>query len=334
MKIVLTSDPFIPLPPVTFGGGERIVYSLCNSLLKKGHDITLIAHKDSRTLAKFIPFGTDHSVIKNLSLFNSIKILKPDIIHSFSRIAYLLPLLYSKTPKVMTYGRQPTITAIKKAVLVAKKNTLTFTSCSNYITDQISPYAKCFTVYNGIDLDLFEFNEKVTADSPLVFLGRIEPYKGTDYAVQIAQRSGKKLIIAGNIPSEHQHYFNEHVKPFLNDRIKYIGPVDDKQKNHLLKSALALLMPNRGNEPFGIVMIEAMACGTPVIGFNKGGIPEVIKNGVSGFVVSNINEAVTCIDKVGEQLDRYNVRNYIEKHFSMDTIVDRYIDIYENLIAQ
>lgn len=332
MKIVLTSDPFIPLPPVTFGGGERIVHLLSKGLLKRGHDVTLVAHKDSETDAVFIPFGTDNSVIKNLPLFNSIKKLKPDIVHSFSRIAYLLPLLYSKTPKLMTYGRQPTISAIRKAVLMAKKSSLSFTSCSHFITDQIHPYAKCFTVYNGIDMKLFDCNERVPEDAPLVFLGRIEPYKGTDYAIKIAQLSGKKLIIAGNILPEHQAYFDKEIKPFLNSQIQYIGTVNDKQKNSLLQSALAFLMPNRGNEPFGIVMIEAMACGTPVIGFNRGGIPEVIKDGVSGYVVNDSEEAALMVDKV-QLIDRGGVRRYCEENFSMDKIVDNYISIYESLLS-
>ncbi len=164
-------------------------------------------------------------------------------------------------PKLMSYQREPTISQIAKAVKLSAKGTLAFTGCSNYITDKITAYAPAHTVYNGIDTNKYILTTNVDPDAPLVFLGRIEPIKGTHTAIDIARKTGKKLVIAGNIPDNEQGYFDTEIKPFLGERITYIGPVNDSQKNELLRNALALLMPIHWNEPFGIVMIEAMACG-------------------------------------------------------------------------
>src|SRR4051794_19351364 len=138
MRIVITADPFIPLPPVHYGGIERIVYSLCQGLVKNQHEVILIANINSRTNAQLIPFPEQPSLFNKLALFNSLKKIKPDVIHSFSRLAYLLPLLRTSIPKLMSYQREPTIAQIRKAVFLAKKNTLTFSGCSNYISDQIA----------------------------------------------------------------------------------------------------------------------------------------------------------------------------------------------------
>ena len=336
MKIAITADPLIPVPPLLYGGIERIVDLLVHGLMKQGHEVTLFAHRDSRVACRLIPYKAESNSAKDtlLNTYTINKVLladKFDIVHSFGRLAYLLPQMPLHIPKLMSYQREPTVSQIAKAVKLSAKGTLAFTGCSNYITDKITTYAQAHTVYNGIDTNKYILTTTVDPDAPLVFLGRIEPIKGTHTAIEIARRTGKKLVIAGNIPDNEHGYFDTEIKPFLDERITYMGPVNDSQKNELLRNALALLMPIHWNEPFGIVMIEAMACGTPVIGFNKGAVPEVVENGVTGFCSDTIEQ---LMENVGQAhtLNRAQIRAITEERFSADVIVGQYLDLYHKMI--
>ncbi|WP_316782804.1 glycosyltransferase family 4 protein [Pedobacter frigiditerrae] len=335
MKIAIIADPFIPIPPQNYGGIERIIDFLSHGLTAKGHDVLLVANKDSSTSIELLKFpaqsGSLISHLENVKVISKLYRFKPDIIHSFGRLAYLLPFFNSKIPKLMSYQREPTIKQIVNAKKIFKKNTLSFTGCSSYISNQISPYAPSYPIFNGVDLGIYHFNAIVSDHAPLVFLGRIEPIKGTHIAIEVAQRTGKKLVIAGNIPSVYQDYFHQDIKPHLNEQISYIGPVDDVQKNILLRNASGFLMPIEWNEPFGIVMAEAMACGTPIIGFNRGSVSEVIINGLNGYSCNTIDEMVDLIDKI-PQLDRKKVRQDCEKRFSSIVIIDQYLDLYQKMI--
>ena len=337
MRIAVTSDPFIPVPPVNYGGIERIIHFLIEGLAKRGHEVVLVAHADSRSSVPLIPYPPLKSGLSghlnHVLTIRKLKAWRPQVIHSFSRLAYLLPFLGSKVLKLMSYQREPTLAQVKKAVRFSRRNTLSFTGCSNYISNQISPFAPAYTVYNGVDLSLYQFQPVVSEDAPLVFLGRIEPNKGTHLAIEAAQKANRKLVIAGNIPAEHTTYFDAQVKPFLGERIQYIGPVNDAQKNTLLGSALAFLMPIEWNEPFGIVMAEALACGTPVIGFKRGSVAEVVRQGVNGFACHTMEEMVTYIQKVA-QIDRRIARQDAELRFSADVIVESYVQLYDQLIKQ
>lgn len=336
MKILITADPFIPVPPIHYGGIERILDMLIKEYLDAGHDVTLIGHPDSKPAdgCRFIPYSSDKDqIFKNsLLIASSYFKYKFDIIHSFSRLLYLFPLLPFGVQKIMSYQREPTISQIHKAIQFSKKNTIAFTGCSDYISKQIATVGDSYTVYNGVPLEGFHFNGNVTADAPLVFLGRIEEIKGTHVAIEVAIKTNKKLIIAGNIPAEHQQYFEEKVKPFLNENIIYIGPVNDIQKNELLQKAAAFLMPILWNEPFGIVMAEAMACGTPVIGFARGSVPEVVKNEVTGYTCTNIEEMIIAVNNISK-INRETVRAEAEGRFSAKVIADTYIQLYKSRIS-
>ena len=336
MKIAITADPLIPVPPLLYGGIERIIDMLIRGLIKQGHDVTLFAHKDSKVNCRLVPYKAEGSsardILLNTYIINKTLLAnKFDIVHSFGRLAYMLPQMPLHIPKLMSYQREPTISQVSKAIKLSAKGTLAFTGCSNYITDKIKLYAEAHTVYNGVDTDKYISADTVAPDAPLVFLGRIEPIKGTHTAIEIAHRTGKKLVIAGNIPESEHGYFDKEIKPFLDERITYIGPVNDSQKNELLRNALALLMPIQWNEPFGIVMIEAMACGTPVIGFNKGAVPEVIENGVTGFGSDTLEQLIEDVARV-HTLNRTRIREITETRFSADVIVGQYLDIYYKMI--
>jgi len=334
LKIAIIADPFIPVPPTNYGGIERIIDFLVSGLTALGHEVILLAHKDSKVAVKLIPYGNQDTKLKhlhNVLKVNEIKKFKPDVIHSFGRLAYLLPFLHSSIPKMMSYQREPTLSQIKKAMRLAKKDTLAFTGCSAYISKQISPFAPSYPIFNGVDLTIYDFKEDIAADAPLVFLGRIEPIKGTHIAIKVARKTNKKLIIAGNIPQEYQTYFDTQIQPELDDQISYVGAVNDTEKNSLLGKALAFLMPIEWDEPFGIVMAEAMACGTPVIGFNRGSVPEVVIDGLNGYRCDTIEEMVSFVLKI-KDINRKKVRKDAEERFSSSVIVDQYLALYKQMI--
>ncbi|WP_316804873.1 glycosyltransferase family 4 protein [Pedobacter nototheniae] len=339
MKIALIADPELPVPPLLYGGIERIIAMLIDGYINLGHEVSLFAHAASVTPAKLIPYkgassGNKIDVIRNSWLINKeLFSNKYDIVHSFGRLAYLLPQLPLGIPKLMSYQREPSISQIKKAIKLAKHNTLSFTGCSAYISNQIADYAAAYPIFNGVDLKVYNFKPEIADNAPLVFLGRIEPIKGAHIAIEIARKTKKKLIIAGNIPPEYQQYYDDKIRPELDDQITHIGPVNDVEKNKLLGNALAFLMPIEWNEPFGIVMAEAMACGTPVIGFNRGSVPEVVINGLNGFRCSSTEEMISSVFKINE-IDRQKVRQDCELRFSSQVIVSQYLNLYRKLIGQ
>ncbi len=337
MKIAIIADPEIPVPPLLYGGIERIIHMLIEQYMYLGHEVSLFAHADSITNAKLIRYHGKTStgkldLIKNMWTINlELTLNKYDIIHSFGRLLYLLPQLASKTPKIMSYQREPTTSQISRIQKIARKNSIVFTGCSRYISDKIRHVATSFPIYNGVDLKKYDFQSEVPATAPLIFLGRIEPIKGTHIAIEVAKSANKKLLIAGNVPIEFGQYFKEQIESELNENIRYIGPVNDIEKNKLLGTGLALLMPIEWDEPFGIVMAEAMACGTPVIGFRKGSVPEVVSDGVNGFICDSVKEMCSNVNRITE-LDRYKVRQDCEKRFSSRVISQQYLNLYEKMI--
>ncbi|TWR25195.1 glycosyltransferase family 4 protein [Mucilaginibacter pallidiroseus] len=340
MKIALIVNPLIPVPPDKYGGIERIVYMLIKELVKAGHDVTLYANPQSKPGCKLIGYTESEryglgDMIKINKLTMSIAFKGFDLVHTFGRMSNLALLMALKIPKIVSYQLPPTISQVKKAVKIAPSQSLHFTACSNFIANQISAYCNVSTIYNGVSLSDYNFNKTVKPDAPLVFLGRIQKEKGTDVAIKVALKTGRNLIIAGNIPNEPSHrlYFEKEVKPHIDDaRIVYIGPVDDKQKNDLLHGAAAMLMPVTWDEPFGIVMTEALACGTPVIGFNRGAVPEVVINGYNGFVCNTVEEMMKAVNNVSD-IDRANCRKTVEEKFSADVLASQYQDLYKKAIS-
>jgi glycosyltransferase involved in cell wall biosynthesis len=185
------------------------------------------------------------------------------------------------------------------------------------------------TVYNGIDLNMFPYSND--HDDYLLFVGRIVPEKGADIAVEVAKRTNHKLIIIGPTYSDQLAYFEQKIKPHLNDRIQYLGFLEHKKVIPYFCKAKAFLMPVRWEEPFGLTMIEAMACGTPVIAFRRGSVPEVIAHGKTGFVVNTETEMVKAIGLV-DKIDTIKCRNHVEEYFSIDTMVDGYVNTYKNIL--
>ncbi|MFS2187573.1 glycosyltransferase family 4 protein [Mucilaginibacter sp. Mucisp84] len=336
MKIAIIVNPLIPVPPEQYGGIERIAFMLIQELKKKGHDITLYANEHSQPGCKLISYHESANygvkdLVKINRLTSKIAFQHFDIVHTFGRMSNIALLMLSRIPKIVSYQLPPTVSQVKKAVSIAHKSSLRFTACSNYIANQINAFADVTTIYNGVDINDYHFNANVADDAPLTFLGRIQQEKGTAIAIQAAKKTNQKLVIAGNVPNEsiHQQYFNEQVKPHIDGKqIKYIGPVNNRQKNDLLRNSKAFLMPVTWDEPFGIVMAEALACGTPVIGFNRGAIPEIVINGSNGFVCATEADMITAINSIGS-ISRASCRKVAEQKFSAGVLAKQYEELYQ-----
>jgi glycosyltransferase involved in cell wall biosynthesis len=187
------------------------------------------------------------------------------------------------------------------------------------------------TIHHGIDLSAYDFVPGARREY-LVFLGRIAPMKGTHLAIQAARKSGLPLKIAGEVQPMYRDYFEKEIRPHLDGKnVEYVGEVDLKAKNLLLKSARALLFPIQWDEPFGLVMIEAMACGTPVLALPGGAVPEVVKDGVSGYICHSVEELADHSRQLN--LDPSSVRAYAEQNFSLQAMAARYIELYESILA-
>jgi len=337
MKILLTADPELPVPPGMYGGIERIVEVLVHDYSAKGHDVVLCAHPDSKVPCRLVSWKGAKSqrwqdTLRNMATLSGLVYKERfDIVHSFSRLAYMTAIFPHRVPKIMSYQREPSLGQVTKAVRLARKNSLVFTGCSSYIADQLKGIAESHVIFNCAPIEKYTPTETLEQDAPLMFLGRIEEIKGTHIAIDVARQTGKRLIIAGNIPADKQSYFDERVRPYLDERIQYIGPVNDQQKNKWLGKAAAFIMAVQWNEPFGIVMAEAMACGTPVLGIPYGSIPEVIENGVNGFICQNADDMVRCVENISA-IDRKRVRQIAEERFSSTKIAADYLQLYTQLI--
>lgn len=337
LKIALTADPEIPVPPQLYGGIERIVDMLARGLIARGHRVTLFAHPDSASIDNLVSWPGASSLSTADTLRNAAVLAQAvvssefDLVHSFSRIAYLTPILPFGLPKLMTYQRAISPRAVRLGWRLSCGR-LSFTAISNWMMDHVRHIGTWSMIPNGVPLNTYRFRASVGCDAPLVFLGRIEESKGPHLAVEIARRAERRLIIAGNIPDEKRAWVGAHVLPHVDgDRVRYIGPVDDAQKNALLGEAAAFLMPILWDEPFGIVMIEAMACGTPVLGLRRGSVPEVVCHGVTGFVEQDVDGLVAAVARL-PTIDRAACRTRVEDKYSDRAVVDAYEALYRRLI--
>jgi glycosyltransferase involved in cell wall biosynthesis len=342
MKILLTADPELPVPPKLYGGIERIVDLLVTGLQSRGHTVGLVAHRDSTSQAnhcfawKGLQSQNQWDMVQNtIGLWSAFQQFQPDIVHSFSRIFYLLPILRSTIPKVMSYQRNPSQRTTALGLKLAN-GSLSFIGCSDYICGLGKVVGgNWHTVHNCVELEKYQFQPTVQPDAPLVFLSRIERIKGAHTAIAIAQRTSRRLLIAGNYSTTgtERQYWEQEILPHLGkDGIEYVGPVNDEQKNHLLGQAAAMLVPIEWNEPFGIVFAEALACGTPVISCPYGALPEIVRQGVDGFLVNTIEDACAAVQNL-DQIHRHNCRDRAEKSFSTTVIIKQYEQLYERLVG-
>jgi len=334
MRIAVLSPIAWRTPPKQYGPWELVASIITEGLVAKGFDVTLFATGDSQTSGKLDavcpkPYEVDETidpkVWESLHISNLMeKADNFDIIHNHYDF---LPLTYSRlidTPLVTTIHGFSS----EQIIPVYKKYNPTSTYISISDADRHPELNYHSTIYHGIDSTKFEFNHK--KGEYLLFYGRIHPHKGTLEAIEIAKRSQYPLKIAGLI--QDQAYFDRKIKPHIDDRkVKYLGNLDQQEGNQLLGQAKALLHPILFDEPFGLSVAEALMCGTPVIAFNRGSMPELIEHGKAGFLVDGLAEAVAAVARLNE-LDPFYCRAHAMSKFSVAHMVAEYIEVYKKII--
>ncbi len=334
MRIAILSPITWRTPPAKYGPWEQVASNVAEGLIEKNIDVTLFATGNSITKGKLQyvseeAYGEnqdmDPKVWECLHISNLMEQAnKFDLIHNHFDF---LPLTYSsliKTPVVTTIHGLSS----PKILEVYKKYNSTgfYVSISN--SDRSPELGYTATVYNGINTNEFTF--RPTPKEYLLFFGRIHPEKGASESIQIAKRSGRKLIISGLI--QHQEYYNSKVKPFINDDdIVYVGNSGPRERDKLLGEAYALLHPISFKEPFGLSVAESMMCGTPVIAFNLGSMPELIFHGKTGFLVNTIDEALEAVSNI-KSIDRRYCREWAFSKFSREKMTEEYLEVYNNVL--
>jgi glycosyltransferase involved in cell wall biosynthesis len=333
MRIAVLSPVAWRTPPRHYGPWEQMASNLTEGLVDAGMEVTLFATADSVTRAKLCSVveqgyaeatEQDAKVLECLHISNLMEQAGDfDLIHNHFDF---LPLSYSRliqTPMITTIHGFSS----ERIVPVYQK----YNSQGHYvsISDANRHPALDYlgTVYNGLDTANFAYT--ATPDDYLLFFGRIHPDKGTAEAIEIATQSNRKLLIAGIIQDDN--YFKERIEPFLNDDIQFLGAAGPEDRNKLLGNASALLHPINFAEPFGLSVAEAMLCGTPVIAFHKGSMPELIKDQETGFLVNNVAEAISAVGKI-DTINREYCRNWAMERFSKEKMVEDYIKLYQQIL--
>lgn len=340
MRIAQIAPPIESVPPKYYGGTERVVYELTEGLVKRGHKVTLFASGDSYTSARHV--ATLKQNLRELAGENISERIRYsmihlgtayeqqdqfDVIHDHTGTFGLVFAHLSPVPSVLTLHGS---FSEENAALFRRFPKPALVSISNAQRKGAPDLNYIDTVYNGLSFSKYPFS--LHSKGYLLFVGRICPQKGVHHAIRVARYLKLPLIIAAKYePHINRDYFEKEIKPFLNKTITWIGEVGEKERNNLYKHALAFLHPVTWPEPFGLTLIEAMACGTPIIAFDKGSIPEVIKHGKSGYVVKNVPEMIEAVKKV-DLIDRNYCRSYARNTFSADKMVKKYEIIYRELV--
>lgn len=340
MRIAQIAPLVESVPPTLYGGTERVVSWLTEELVAMGHDVTLFASGDSvtrATLAPIVPRALRLAGVPDCTPYNFIMLDKVaacqhefDIVH-FHIDFFHYPLFRRLAHKTINtlHGRQdlPGLADLYRAFAH-----MPLVSISDNQRKPLPPVNWLGTVYHGMPKELLK--EGTGEGGYLAFLGRICADKGILPAIEISRRAGLPLKVAAKVDPADRKYFEEQVQPVLaqNPHVEFIGEIDDARKCYFLGNAKGLLFPISWPEPFGLVMIEAMACGTPVVAFNSGSVPEVMEDGLTGFVVDDIEGAVAAVNKL-DGLFRPSIRSRFEERFSAGAMARDYVRIYKQLIA-
>jgi len=341
VRIAQVAPLYESVPPKYYGGTERVASYLTEELVRQGHDVTLFASGDSVTKARLVSctpqsLRLDSGCVDQLAhhfvmLENVFREAGQfDIIHFHIDYLHFALTRREGRPAVTTlHGRldYPDLVALHREYLP-----MPVISISDSQRDPLPWLDWQGTVYHGLPKELYHFHPE--KGKYLAFMGRISPEKRVDRAIEIAKRLGMKLKIAAKIDRVDREYFEESIKPLFEESfVEYIGEIGEGEKDEFLGNAYALLFPIDWREPFGLVMIEAMACGTPVIAFRRGSVSEVMKDGVTGFVVEDVDGAVKAVEKL-PTLSRQACRLYFDEHFTATRMALDYLAIYRRLIQE
>ncbi len=360
MKIAHIAPPWINIPPKNYGGTETVLYNLVEEQVAQGHDVTLFAAGDATTSAKLVSFFP-RSLLESgvpwqghlkayYHLHKAVEYIKDhdfDIVHthlSSSADMYLFPLMaHLAVPHVMTlhshfpFDRVQSWTGDADDAYIkdwAAKVPMVLIS-NQARANTTLPLNVAGVVHHGLPLQHFRATTR-QPENYVVWLGRFVPEKGAHIAIEAAQRAGVPIVLAGTIDKhveESVNYFNQKIQPLIDNRqVKYVGPVNMQQKIDLLSRARGMLNPIQWEEPFGMVMIEAMAVGCPVIAFQRGAAPEIVVHGTSGFLVQNVDEMVYYIAHLDE-FERTRVSAHVEQNFTARVMAQKYVKVYKQVIA-
>ena len=335
MRIAIIAPPFIRVPPREYGGTELFIAELAEGLQQRGLEVVVYTNGEStvgverRWLYEREQWPLEGEIYDNLKDINHTTWSARDamadcqVIH-LNNVAGLSMSRFVKTPVVYTM-HHPHIDALSR--FFSYFPGVQYVTISEFQREQEKmPHVR--TIHHGIDPARYQCRE--TKKPYLSFLGRIAPVKGLHTAIAVAKKAGIPLKIAGEVQPIFREYFERQVKPHIDGKmIEYVGEADLETKNELLGDSMAMLFPIEWDEPFGLVMIEAMACGTPVMAFPRGSVPEVVKDGISGYVCRSADEMVEKLRDL--RLEPGRVREYVEREFSLDRMVDEYAALYRKL---
>jgi len=339
MKIAQVSPLFESVPPQYYGGTERVVSYLTEELVRQGHQVTLFASGDSVTSARLVAAcpralrlddqcedQLAHCMVLIEQVLQEAQAF--DVIHFHIDYLHFPLVIRQHTPHVTTLHGRLNIPDL--VPLYQTFPTVPVVSISHAQRAPLSWLHWCGTVYHGLPPEIYTFRQ--TPGTYLAFLGRVSPEKGLEQAITIAQRVGMPLKIAAKVDRADQEYFDEVIRPLLDHPlVEYLGEMGEADKADLLGQAYALLFPINWPEPFGLVMIEAMACGTPVVAYRRGSVPEVLDDGVTGWIVEGLEEAVQAVRRVST-LRRTRCRQIFEERFSAARMAHDYLQIYQQLL--
>lgn len=342
MKIAQIAPLWESVPPPAYGGTELVVGLLTDELVRRGHEVTLFASGDSVTLAKLESVHPRalrlDNAIEEYAIYEMLNISRVyeradefDIIHSHVGCAALPYVKLVKTPTVHTLHG---IFTRDNEKLFTHARQQPYVSISNSQRESRLNLNCVATVYNGIDPNRYVFHPSPDNPPYLAFLGRISPEKGPHLAIEIAKRTGWHLKMAGKVDPVDREYFESQIKPHIDGtQIEYLGEANQEQKSIIMGGAVATLFPITWREPFGLVIIESMICGTPVIAMNIGSVPEIVAPGKTGFICNTVDECIAALDKI-PNISRDRCHNYVLENFTAKRMADGYETVYRQLVAQ
>ena len=337
MKVAIISSVYEQTPPLRYGGIERVLDFLVKGLKKKGHDVTLFATGDSGSPCDLVHFF-DHPVVpydSNAQIIHSQKACRYINEHNFDIVQNNVDISVGLKDLL----RVPMVHTLHMDVLSKKKRFIfSHFKDANYvaISDRQRENAESYglnvisRIYNGLDVE--NYSPTLKRGKYLAYLGNFAPFKGPHIAVKVAQKTGIPLKLAGKVNAMGKEYFEKEIAPYLdNSNIEYIGELNDEEKREFLKNSMGVLFPSTWDEPFGLVIIEAMACGIPVIGFPVGAVPEIIKHGENGFIAKDIEEMCNYTKRLNS-IDSQICYQYVVNHFSAERMVEQYEHVFDSLL--